>query len=57
MRDDVNMAILRNLRIIRVDFYGVVKTIWLFSMTDYYAHSLHKAKEKKKKKIKVIAMI
>lgn len=55
MRDDVNMAILRNLRIIRVDFYGVVKTIWLFSMTDYYAHSLHKAKEKKK--IKVIAMI
>ena len=48
MRDDVHMAILRNLRIIHVDFYGVVKTIWLISMTNYYAHLLHKAKEIKR---------
>ena len=63
MRDDVHMAILRNLRIVHVDFfilkkkkkkkvhvdfYGVVKTIWLISMTNYYAHLLHKAKEIKR---------
>ena len=60
MRDDVHTAILRNLRIVHVDFfilkkkkvhvdfYGVVKTIWLISMTNYYAHLLHKAKEIKR---------